>query len=400
MISETRIKEEIKENNYILFCQVSVDDEDYKQLIDYARMRVKGISLSILPHPDLILSLALVQVAIRRYNEGKFWKCFLEEIGFEVSSAKLNYAGQIFIKTVREYGLFEYKREGNTSQMYVESIKTHAFITNAYMEGFFDFSYAFFENNLFRSLSDDLRDDLEELAVFMESTLKSGKEDSISGDDLNKASKSYKLLKSTRAVFAYCDQNILFEIYRPILAMIDAYFYDNIIPEACQNRYETGFKKWCDSKQDGEKESSKRGTDTRRIYSHKPYIKVMVDKEYSFIVVPPQKFRTTECDGSAVVNITISGYKKVVPLELYKSFGIYISEEIQVPIPGVFEDIVVDINGIDGRYYKYPSSNYRVFNDDWKSISKLCPGHNYLLVRKDITVSWNDDSVLIDSTEE
>ena len=90
----------------------------------------------LVPKEDLVLSLFLVQVAIRQYKEGKFWKVFNEQLELEISAAKQNYLGQIFIRTIQKYNLYELSKEEANIQMYVENIKAHAFVANYYMKGF------------------------------------------------------------------------------------------------------------------------------------------------------------------------------------------------------------------------------------------------------------------------
>lgn len=398
-ISSQIIEKEIKENNYKLLGQVSVSDSDYGKLVNYAKNKSHYIVASTIPKPDLVLSLALVQIAIKHYREGKYWRCFQDEIDEDISSAKLNYFGQIFAKTIKNYGLLELQRENNSSQMFVENIKAHAFITNYYMQGFYDFSYAFFENNLFRELSEDLSEDLESLSSFMRTTLSSNKDAISSDEETKKAAKSYKLLKSTRAVFAQCDIHTVYAIFYPILTLIDKYYYEYEVPAIPQNRFEKEFIEWCSNRQI--EEQSKRGylSVVRRAYSHKPYIRINIDCELATLVVPAQKFRGEDCDGEAKVSITINGQTETRSLELYKSFGIFISEEIEIPIPDIFEEIYVEISSLSNRRFHFFQSKYRIFNNSWESIPKFVKGHNYLLVKPTETVIWEHEEDLLDSTD-
>jgi len=398
-ISSQYIEKELLKNKYKLLGQINVVDEDYQQLVKYARAKVHNMVIATIPKADLMLSLALVQIAIRHYSEGKFWRCFQDEIGEDFSSAKLNYVGQIFSKTLRTYKLLELHRENNSSQMYVENIKAHTFVTNYYMQGFFDFAYAFFENNLFRELSEDLGEDLAALSLFMGTTLSSNRDDFSIDGGARKASKSYRLLKSTRAVFAQCELQSIYSVFYPILLMIDKYYYEGEAPAYPQNRYELEFLEWCRNRQILEKAKHENKSITRRMYSHKPYLKVLVDDERTFLVIPPQKFRNDSCDGRAEVIVTINGYSETIELELYKSFGIYISEEIRIPIPDVFDDIEIVVHSLVDKRFRIPASNYRVFNNSWESLGKFSKGHNYLLVKKGIEVIWEEERDLLDNTD-
>ena len=399
VISSQLIENKIRENNYKLLGQISVSEEDYCRLINYAREKVHNMVMATIPRADLMLALTLVQVAIRHYQDGKYWRCFQDEIGEDFSSVKLNYVGQIFSKTLRAYNLLELHREDNSSQMYVENIKAHAFVTNYYMQGFFDFAYAFFENNLFRELSEDLGEDLAALSLFMGTTLSSNRDDVSIDGGARKASKSYRLLKSTRAVFAQCELQSIYSVFYPILLMIDKYYYEGEAPAFPRNRFEIEFLEWCRNRQILENAKHENKSITRRMYSHKPYLKVLVDDERTFLVIPPQKFRNDSCDGRAEVIVTINGYSETKELELYKSFGIYISEEIRIPIPDVFVGIEIVVHSLVDKRFRIPANNYRVFNNSWESLGKFSKGHNYLLVKKGIEVTWEEERDLLDSTD-
>lgn len=391
----------IVENRYSLLGQIEVSDNDYKELIAFVGEKVNNLKTnsgyySTIISADLVLSLALVQVAIRKYREGRFWPCFEEEIGYNLTTTKSNHIGKIFFKTIKQYGLFMPRIDDGDFQ-YVEYIKAHAFITHHYMQGFYDFSYAYYENNLFRQLKmETIEEDLEDLSSFMKTTL-NNKNDKIVETGSNKAAKSYKLLKSTRTAFAICDSKTISDLFLPILKLIDNYFYDNEIPQVSQNRYEEAFVEWCriqDAKSNQKKEKNIRN---RKEYSHKPYISVNADKEYSYVVVPPQKFRIEDCDGYANVIIEVNGYEENIELEVYKSFGIYITEEITIPIPSIFDSINLTIKTLSEKYYHIPASNYRIFDRQWKYRTRFDIGYNYILVRQGVPTKWENRQDEIDS---
>ena len=170
-INVSEIESTIRNNGFILLGQIQVSDDMYQELLENANWKINHLYVQILPRTDIILSLAMVQVAIRHFKNGKYWKVFNEQIGTDISVAKQNYIGQIFLKTIREYHLFELGRGDGNTAMYVENVKAHAFVTDSYMHGFLEFSYAYYENNLFRQLQDDISEDLEDLSSFMAETL-------------------------------------------------------------------------------------------------------------------------------------------------------------------------------------------------------------------------------------
>ena len=396
MLSNNQIADILRENNFKLLGQIEISEKDYIELIEFVSAKVKNMYMPTIPNADLMLSLALVQIAIRRYQDGRFWPCFEEEIGYSVPSARLNYIGKIFYKTIKQYNLFIPRMDDGDFQ-YVEYIKAHAFITNYYMQGFYDFSYAYYENNLFRQLnSESIEGDFEDLSSFMETTLKN-KNDNIVETGSNKAAKSYKLLKSTRTTFAICDANTIRKLFLPILKLIDNYFYDDEIPQISKNRYEEGFIEWCRIQDAKNNQKNEKNTRTRKEFSHKPYISVDVDKEFSHIVIPPQKFRDEDCEGHATAIIEVNGYTENIELDVYKSFGLYITEEKHIPIPSIFDSIDITIKTLSEKHYHIPASNYRIFDRQWKYRNRFDIGYNYILVRHGVPTKWENSQDEIDS---
>ena len=397
-INEAMIEEQLKKHNYQLLGQIEVSDEQYNDLLSYMRVRARCIQSQTVVPPNLMVALGLVQIAIRHYKEGRFWPCFLEQLGFDLPSSKTNYLGQIFYKTIQKYGLFCPHKEGTDFQ-YVEYIKAHAFVTNFYMQGFYDFAYAYYENNLFRQLTDDLSEDMESLSFFMETTLSSKADTITAGTTSEKAAKSYRLLKSTRTAFAQCDPTVLSDVFYPILDMIDVYFYDNEKPEIPTDRFQKGFLLWCTTQEEREYNKNGRTKAKRQVLHHKPFIKVLVDKEQVFLIIPAQKFRQEDCDGHAEVEITIGRSTEIFPLEIYQSFGLYILEEMRIPIPGVFDSIDITIRALSEKDFRISPSTYRIFNNSWESIDKFNKGHNYILVKPGIETAWEHKEDLIDYTD-
>ena len=171
MLTEKEYQNIINENNYHLLGEIPVDDVEYGELINYSRKFIALASPSMGARVDLRFAIALVQIAIREYKEGKYWTYFCQVIGENIPSSRLNYCGKVFAATVNYYGLLYVNREDGNAQMYVENIKLHAVVTNYYMKGFYDFAYSYYEKNLLRQLNDDIEDDLENLSCFMQQTL-------------------------------------------------------------------------------------------------------------------------------------------------------------------------------------------------------------------------------------
>ena len=389
----------IESRRLSFLCQIELTDEEYAELLRIARFKLRTLqSYSIVP-VDLTISVMLVQVAIRCYREGKYWPVFLEEIGLDLPSSKLNYLGQIFYKTISSYHLFVLPQTGTGSKQYVENIKAHAFVTDWYLNGYFDFAFAYFENNLFRELTDDIGEDLEDLSAFMETTLSSDRDAITAGGDGKKAAKSYRLLRSTRAAFAYGERAVLHDLFLPALKIIDRYYYDSILPEASEDRFARGFHAWVREQEKSGRSGNARESIVRRITSRRPFLNVDPARERVSLVVPPQKFRQDDCDGTASVQVEINGHVHAWALSLYRSFGIFISEKMEIPVPDVFDEIRISVSARTEKEYKIPRASYRVFNDSWESIQKPAAGHNYLLAKKDVFVTSAREEDIIEFSD-
>lgn len=398
MLTEKEYGELIKNNQYHLLGEIPVDDVEYEQLLEYSRGFLRNVSPSLGTRVDLRLSITLVQIAIREYKEGKYWSYFCEAIGESVSSNKMNYCGKVFAATAKFYGLLYVNREDSSAQMYVENIKLHSIVTNYYMRGFYDFIYSYYEKNLLRQLTDDIDDDLESLSAFMQTTLEQNADSIVGIEGNGRAAKSYRLLKSTRMLLANGDLGTIREVLLPVLTMIDNYYYDSELP-SYNDRFTNCFSMWTKEQEQSEVHAAER-KENRLLTSKKPYIYIDFEHMISYLSIPSQKFRDSECDGEATARIIINGYEKNIDLEIYKSFGIYLSEKIDIPIPSIFDDIEVYIESNVEKRYRVFKSNYRILNKNYICVNKLVKEKNLLLVAKETPVLFENENDCIDYSDE
>lgn len=395
-----KLLNEITENDIQLLGQIKVTEEEYNKLIDYGRDAVENASNLSDPKSDIFLALLMVQVAILHYQEGNYWKFFEKELGIPVSSPKQNYLGKVFVKTIEFYKLLRLERQFSSEQ-YVENIKAHAFVTNSYMAGFFEFASAFHENNLLRNLPaspEDMIDIVEGLSDYMKDTMSNSGDSVKSGS--TKAAKSYKLLKSTRRVFAQCDPATISHVFYPVLKTIDDDLFDQKLPIGSLSRFDSAYIDW---KQDKEKHLSDQPQRseklTRGTYSKKPYLKIDPNTEMAILVVPAQTFRKGEVEiEDAALAVTINEHTEFRSLELRDSFGIYISEPIRMPIPSAFDEITIKFIKAGGKVYKIKNRDYRLLDDKWQTIEKLSIGQNNIIIRKGTDIYWNENCEIIEHT--
>lgn len=383
----------IQSNQYKLLGEIDVSDEEYEHLNEYFKNRIIKSSVQS-TNADIKISLFLVNVAVREFEDGKYWNMLSEILGVKLTQQNMSRAKDIFIKTIRKYDLFELPATDNRTS-YLENIKTHAFVTNHYMNGFYDFANSYFDTVLFRQLDrTDYENDIDDLKEYMRYSLEKG--DTISVDMPGKVSKSYRLLKSTKSFFAYADKKVVSKMFYPVLKMIDGFFYDDEIPsENSENRFERGFFWWCEEQKKTQDTSERKRLS--RIINRNPYL--TLDNNIAELVIPAQKFRTSECEGFAYAVIGLWNdenedydYEKV-SLDIYQSFGIYISDEKIIPLPSPFEETVIEIYGKDDvkiRTFRINGSSHRTLDSHYRVISKLKEGINYIILLGEREINANE----------
>jgi hypothetical protein len=382
-----RINEQLSSPEIKLFCQIPISDIEYSELLEYTRKRISNLYFQTIPAPDVMLSMALVQIAIQKYIGGNYWDYFLEELNMNVSATKRNYLGQIFISTLRHFNLFEIEREEKSRYAYVENIKAHAFVPNNYLFGYFDFLFSFYDRNLFRQLPDDLEDNIYELIDFMVDSLSSNSDNVGIENYGNKPVKSYRLLKATKNVIAQCSPITVCNLISEHLKLIDDYYYDGKVLTN-DDRLFYAFIYWSGAK-DSEINSEPNLNKHRRrlgVFYHKPYFEIDRSSGQAFIVIPSQKIREEEFNGNVIVLIEYDDQTIKKQLNMYRAYGVIVSEQLKVPVNNIFTSFNIEIISGSTRSFKIPYKEYRIFNEAFEELEKLKKGQCYILVKKDLSV--------------
>lgn len=368
-----------------LLGQIEISEEEYKKLIEYTRQRILSLQLQTIMPVDVILSVALVHIAIREYSDGNYWDCFRRAIGLNVPSSRTNLIGQVFISTVKHYHLFQIERETGSNNAYVENIKAHAIVPNNYLQGYFDFLFAFYDRNLFRQLPENIDEDYLELSEFFSNTLKDTGDSFVLRNLDNKPAKTYKLLKATRVLFAQGDPDTVSTELHAHLKIIDDYYYDGVMQKT-GDRFTAGFSKWISATQViNERSSRKRRSE---VFYRSPYFRIDRHTKDVILVIPEQKIRNEDYENKANVEIKSANYNKTIKLSLRRAFGVLVSEEEEIIVPAhyLFDEFIITIRTKNERSFSIPQKDYRIFGEDYDETLKLCKGHNYLLVRKSASI--------------
>ena len=392
MLSELakRIKNDFLSSRYELIGQVKVSDEEYNELLSYVRNMVRCAYVQTIVPVDEVLSVAMVQIAIRVYSEGNYWDCFNEEIGIEIAQNKKYYFAQIFAKTIKRHNFFELEQENPSKYSYVENIKAHTFVPNKYLHNYFDFLFSFYDRNLFRQLTNDIVEDIDDLIGFVSDSL------SRNGDIVSieksgtKPAKSYKLLKATRSLIAQSTTTVVSDTFFDHLVLMDNYYYDGKLPQDT-DRFSEAFQEWVEKKNSeiNASDNISRKRKAKESFFHRPHFLIDRNNNQPYLMIPSQKFRTEGFVNDAKVEISVGGELITKHLEVYKAYGVLVSEEIKLPITDLFAEYRVIISANATQEYLIPSKEYRVFDEDFDENSKLKKGTNYLLVQKGLYVSGN-----------
>lgn len=382
--------EKIKGETIFLLSEIEVSNEDYDTLINYAKNRINTIDSTIPASDDILLALTLVQIAVREYAEGNYWRYFRKILDVpELPQYKQTYIGKSFLKTLEKYEMFIIDQSENGNAKYIENIKAHAFVPNNYLNGYYDFLYSFYEGNLLRSIPEDLSEDLLPMQNFMMSSLSSS-DDSIKLENSGyKKTKTYRLLKASRIVFANMDTYALSNIMLKHLQILDQFYYDNVLPNDT-DRFSKGFLNWTkDFENELEDKKIRKFTRKRGPVSHKPYFRFVNDKY--FLIIPPQKFREEEIEEEVYLYVNGSKVKK---LDIYNNWGIKISEEEKIEVDDIFSSFEIIIDSKKSKRYEIPKRVYRIFNETWEEL--ITPKHdvNYFVYKKGVSIKPNKEGII------
>lgn len=374
LIDLKEIELKIKNSKVKLLGQIEISDKEYDLLIKNLKIRVDELSIEKYAPVDINISMALVQIAIREYAEGKYWDC-LEDLNINISQSKKNYLGRIFLETIKMYDMFIIENKDINNIQIVENIKAHSFIPNKYMNEYFEFLFSFYDRNLFRQLNYEIEKEIEDLKLYIDKALK--KNNSIKLQNIGKrTAKTYKLLNATKFVIAQNEGEFIKELILPHLKIIDDYYYDNIIPKS-NDRYAIGFVNWINNRNENSKPIRKKFRAAHNYFCHKPYLIFDNRTNCSELIIPEQKFFNENILSDNRILINNKNYK----FDLFATFGGIASEIIRVKDVNLFEEYNIKIPACS-KDFNIPPKNYRIFNSEWIEIPKLIKGECNILIKK------------------
>lgn len=283
-----RIRREFPKCTYI--GDISISDEEYAIIIEYLTKYIKTIENKPYNVANIFLATSLVQIGIKNYDRA-FWKHLSAETGIKnIDRTIQNKLGCIFYNTLVRFD----KRHLEENEI-VNNILMHCFVTKNYAEDFFEFLFAYYSHDLDR----DLTQNTPEMMGHLIDTMKKAE---------NQSSRAYKIKKHTADAVMMNEKGCKIRIGN-VLKYIDAYVFDDKLPERSPNRVAKLFVNWAkESEKFALEKSHYASVKTRgKKRFHFPYFNLNL-KTMSFrIVLPVQTIRTETDDFAPELSWRITG---------------------------------------------------------------------------------------------
>lgn len=371
-----------------LLGEIYLSEKEYEALIEIARNRVKTfIDSENFTRWDLVTSVALVHIGIKDYTEGNYWDRVCETLNLNLNALQRTNIGQLFLATLKKYGLFIYDNPNTKNNSYVNNILIHGLVPNNYIEDFFEFIYTFYEINLNRSISSSLTTDLKYLSSFISESLEN-KSDDVKVKT-SESVRTYKLRKSTKLFIGLQDRKARLLIRR-LVKLMDAKYWNGELPRDPKNRITQAFLRWSEKsprfQTDIEVTATGRGRGQKQFTS--PYLTFDFRAETFNLIVPPQKFKNDEFTGEIVLLINIDNKVSTYKLKAFGIIGGYRTEEkcINIPNESIFKRISIRISSGVSRQFNIAESNYIILDELGQRTNSVLNGTNYIITKPGVVV--------------
>lgn len=273
-----RIYREIGRVKYI--GDILINDDEYEILLQYLRKLFSHFANTKIKKTDPILAVALVQIGIREYN-GRYWPHVNRIIDIKIDGNKQGDIGNLFHKTLVAYDKIRLDR----SQI-VNNILMHCFVTKHYAGDFFEFLFAYYNYDLDRDLSQHTK----EMRNYLMASMKKAEE----------SSRAFRIKKGTADAATANESGCKIRV-RNILKWIDAYMFEDVLPDKSPNRIAQFFCEWAKrSKRFRVEKNSLIGRGrSGKILFRSPYLHFDIKKEKFFVVMPVQTVPLSDDEDTA-----------------------------------------------------------------------------------------------------
>ena len=267
-----RIYKEFSEKT--LIGDIAIDEMEYQILIEYFKETYHNLKyIGNRKVRDPIFATALVQIGIKHYD-ANYWNHVRTILEVDtLSGVHQGWIGKIFIETSKYYNKAIIAEEER-----VQNILMHSFVSDKFLDPFFEFLFKFYRIDLFRDLSGNIDDELDNLVEI------------IARND--NAHRMNLVRKHTSNAFlcykSYCRERII-----NILQLMDKVFWDPNAELDYSDRILKHFDRWRKTSEEYIEENRKvqnkemkPGSGKRRAIS--PYLKFDMNSKELFIILPPR----------------------------------------------------------------------------------------------------------------
>ena len=237
-----------------------VDEDSYCDLLNFAGSLIKKEAYILRDEKCAIISAALVQFAIREFQNGQFWSEFSTRLDLDEADV-IKICKKTFEEFCEKNNL--YFHVGNKNKGYVTSILTHAILPDSSLLKFFEF----LQDLYFRDLEEDYIDaEVEELIQYMHRLFsKYLEEDDISlvvqGSKMTIANQ--QLPKAFRIAFVKAT-SVVVPIIERLLYYINQSNYSEVVEYLEKDRFDDNFESYSYSFKVRSNNSSKRKSGAER----------------------------------------------------------------------------------------------------------------------------------------
>ena len=258
---------------------ISIDDEQYEYLIEYLKIKLLSIGScgsSFAGDDDPVFAVALVQIGIREYN-GRYWPHVSRITETRLDGNKQAKIGGRFYNTLVTHN----KLHLDENEM-VNNILMHCFITKHYASDFFEFLFAYYQYDLDRDLERH-----KEMRDYLLACMKKAED----------SPRAFRIKKGTADAATANERGCKIRVYN-ILKWMDAYLFEDKLPENSPNRTAQFFVEWARRSKHFTKEKNtyySRGQKQFRF----PYIHFDIKSEEFKLVLPAQTVPLADNEESA-----------------------------------------------------------------------------------------------------
>lgn len=349
---------------------IPIDDEEYSILIAYIRTKFSEmLNAEFAQKDDPICAVALVQIGIREYDGG-YWPHVSEVVGLKLDGNKQSKIGSRFYNTLIAHNKIHVE-EGE----FVNNILMHCFITKHYASDFFDFLFAYYQYDLDRNL-----DSHKEMKNYLLACMKKAED----------SPRAFRIKKGTADAATANEIGCKIRVYN-ILKWIDAYLFEDRLPQSTSNRTAQFFVEWAKSSKRFMREKSYFYSRGKKRFQY-PNLHFDIKSEEFTVVLPVQTVPLNDNEKSAELLWRVSYDSTEIQIQSDSENTVIgcknaETERVDIKPESVFSGFKIDLIKNQTEIIKrflINSDCVRFFDSDYDSVSavRLPEGNVFAFTRR------------------